>query len=404
MKTRYLYIPVILSAIIVLTFSAFQKNSPVAAVELDTKSKIKFSHQLHKEAVECSACHSSVANSKNLNEGLFPKHEDCASCHDVADNDKCSTCHYDNVFETLQTVNTDIIFSHKNHLAKSADCLKCHAGIADDDNTVKTAKYNPEMGTCYTCHGETKTATNACEACHKSVANLVPQNHKVGNYIRSHKFAADAPGANCMMCHDNNSCDECHNATTAIDADNSSKNFLMPYAASQFTDGKKQQRLTRVHEMGYRFTHGIEASGKEKECSSCHQTETFCAECHSGDKHDYALGGMLPMSHRKPNFKTIGPGSGGGEHAVLAKRDIEKCASCHDAQGADPVCVTCHMDNDGARGNDPKTHASGFMKDNDDGDWHSDRGSVCYACHTDANAHPGGTPGQQFCGYCHGKK
>jgi hypothetical protein len=58
------------------------------------------------------------------------------------------------------------------------------------------------------------------------------------------------------------------------------------------------------------------------------------------------------------------------------------------------------MDYDGVKGTNPKTHIAGFMKDTH-GDWHSDRGAVCFECHTDANAHPGGIKGVGFCGYCH---
>lgn len=35
------------------------------------------------------------------------------------------------------------------------------------------------------------------------------------------------------------------------------------------------------------------------------------------------------------------------------------------------------------------------------GDWHNDAGSVCYNCHTDANAYPGGNMNFGFCAYCH---
>jgi len=86
---------------------------------------------------------------------------------------------------------------------------------------------------------------------------------------------------------------------------------------------------------------------------------------------------------------------------VLARRDIENCSSCHDVQGADQNCILCHVDNDGVKGTNPKTHARNFGRDFDKGDWHSDRGSVCYSCHTDANARPGGIKGVGFCGYCH---
>ncbi|MBI3579527.1 MAG: hypothetical protein HY089_08995 [Ignavibacteriales bacterium] len=107
-----------------------------------------------------------------------------------------------------------------------------------------------------------------------------------------------------------------------------------------------------------------------------------------------------PATHQEAGFVTLGVGSGGGKHASLARRDIESCASCHDAQGADPTCTTCHTDPDGIKGNDPKSHARGFMMDSE-GAWHSDPGATCYTCHTDPNARVGGIKGQGFCGYCH---
>ena len=107
----------------------------------------------------------------------------------------------------------------------------------------------------------------------------------------------------------------------------------------------------------------------------------------------------MPKTHLVPNFTTLGVGSGGGEHAVLAERDIETCASCHDVEIGDPVCITCHVDNDGVKGTNPKTHPDGFME-NVHGDWHEDDGSVCFTCHITASASTG-QPGVNFCGYCH---
>ena len=69
--------------------------------------------------------------------------------------------------------------------------------------------------------------------------------------------------------------------------------------------------------------------------------------------------------------KLIGVGSGGGDHATLAKRDTERCMACHDVNGADPTCITCHFDADGIKGTNPKTHPASFMR-NDHGDWHND--------------------------------
>jgi hypothetical protein len=108
---------------------------------------------------------------------------------------------------------------------------------------------------------------------------------------------------------------------------------------------------------------------------------------------------MLPASHLPSGFVIPGVGSGGGDHAVLAKRDIESCISCHDVQGADPTCTAfCHLDPDGIKGNNPKTHAANFMRDTY-GDWHNDIGSICYNCHTSQS--PSTPAGMGFCGYCH---
>lgn len=154
-----------------------------------------------------------------------------------------------------------------------------------------------------------------------------------------------------------------------------------------------------VHDLNYKFTHGIDAKGRSADCQTCHRQESFCADCHmSGSA---ALGGSMPTSHEQPGFTMIGVGSGGGTHASLAKRDIQRCAACHDAEGGDPSCITCHVDMDGIKGTNPKTHPAGFMKDSN-GDWHTDNASTCYTCHNDANARPSGKAGQKFCGYCHG--
>ncbi|MCE1189947.1 MAG: cytochrome c3 family protein [Ignavibacteria bacterium] len=402
MKMKHLYIAVLTLGFGFLALTAFQNNQGSANYDVAVKKKIKFNHKLHKDAAECTACHSGISASTSLSGGLFPKKEDCASCHDVSDQKNCTQCHFENTFEKLQPASYDLYFNHEAHLKADKDCNKCHSGISEDDGTT-SMKYTPKMESCYTCHGTEKGGSTACEACHKNTSDLTPKSHKVTDYKRFHKFAAEAPGANCNMCHDDASCEECHTGTTGITERNKKGDFYMPYATAQNGSGIKQQRLTRVHEIGYRFTHGVEASSKTKECTTCHQTETFCAQCHSGSSQDYAQGGILPSSHKKAGFLFISVGSGGGEHATLARRDIEKCASCHDVQGGDPTCIMCHTDNVGIRGHNPKTHKSGFMRDVH-GDWHSTSSSVCYNCHTDPTARPSGTPGIGFCGYCHGQK
>ncbi len=397
MKFKHLYLILIPIFSAVLLIAAFTSE---AKEDEDNSKLIKFSHQLHADVTDCASCHIAVTDSKSLDDNLFPNHESCSSCHEVDNSDECSTCHYDDNFEALKKKKSKLIFNHSSHITdQKLECEQCHQGFKDVDYSSELANPNPPMTTCYSCHGETKAASNACESCHISTANLLPQDHKSSAFIKSHKFAAVELDASCIMCHDNNSCQECHDATGVITETNMSDNFYQPYSPTNNKAGVKQQQITKVHELNYRFTHGIDAKGKTADCQSCHDLENFCSSCHQADNADFGLGGIVPSSHLKSSFMMIGVGSGGGDHATLARRDIESCAACHDTQGADPTCITCHLDSDGIKGTNPKTHPANFMNDTH-GDWHDSMGSVCYNCHV--NASPQSTAGIGFCGYCHG--
>lgn len=402
MKIKYYYLTFFLLILILLLTTA--SSNRLKNHFSGNEEVIKFSHKIHAELADCKSCHSSVVNSQSLSDRLLPNHDNCKECHDVEDDTQCSTCHFEEKFEPLIQSKSSLIFDHKFHIVdKNLECQSCHKGFEDTAYGSELSQPGPLMQDCYTCHNNKSTASNACESCHISTANLIPQSHKSVNFLSSHKFAARGIDADCQMCHDlnENSCQECHISTTGITENNLEDNFYQPYSPSRNIDGANNQQITRVHELNYRFVHGIDAKGRTSECQSCHQIETFCGSCHQSKDRDFALGGILPTSHLKPGFSTIGVGTGGGEHAALARRDIESCISCHDVQGADPTCITCHLDSDGIKGTNPKTHPAGFMH-NEEGDWHEDQGSICFNCHTSAS--PNSASGIGFCGYCHGSK
>jgi len=399
-KLKVLYLFIFLGMLILLIAGA--KNSLKDEKSFTNEGKIKFSHSLHKDIIECQDCHSSVQESENLKDNLLPNHDNCSTCHEVDNEKECSTCHYGDNYEALVQTESSLFFNHKLHLKNSQlKCESCHKGLSDVDYSWQAPGAHPSMGTCYGCHNNKTVASNACESCHISTVNLRPQDHKAVSFIDNHKFAAMEMNANCAMCHDNQSCDECHVATIGITETNTARNFYQPYYPSNFIDGAKQQTISRVHELDYRFTHGMDSKGKTAECQTCHQIETFCTSCHQAEGEDFAFSGIVPASHLKPTFKTIGVGSGGGDHATLARRDIESCMSCHDVNGADPTCITCHLDSDGIKGTNPRTHPKNFMS-NEHGDWHNDSNSICYNCHTSAS--PQSQSGIGFCGYCHDVK
>ena len=386
------------------------------------KNIIKFSHKVHKDVTECESCHIAVKSSKSLSDRLLPNHDNCKDCHDVNDEKSCKTCHFDNVNKPLVQYRSKLIFNHSSHIIQQKmKCETCHKGVTDVEYAEDAPQVFPSMETCYTCHNNGNTtsskadsalitdskksgkiiASNACETCHISTADLIPQSHRSSSFISSHKFAASKFNANCIMCHDNASCQECHASTTTITQHNTPNSFYQPYSPSNQGTGTQIQQITRVHSLDYAYTHGIDAKGKTSECQSCHETETFCVNCHQGKQGDYSIGGIAPYSHLQTDFMVLGVGSGGGEHAKLAKRDIESCASCHDTQGGDTICISCHTDPDGIQGTNPKTHPANYMR-SVHGDWHTSQQSICFNCHTGSK--PSSPSGVGFCGYCHGAK
>jgi hypothetical protein len=397
MRTIKLYSLIAASALVFFTMTAFTLDHH----EDGNNKLIKFSHQFHIGDVEvaCEDCHTGVTESTSLSDRLMPEKDVCSDCHDTDDDESCETCHYEDVYEPLVEKTASLFFSHSQHMGEEANCEACHQGLSEVDYSSEIETAHPAMSTCYQCHNDQSLATNTCESCHKTTNDLVPATHQRLGFMDNHKITALEADADCAMCHDNNFCESCHVSTIALDVTNSKTDFYTPYSPHRLVDNQNMQQITLVHELNYRYSHGIDAKGRDTECQTCHQVETFCAECHDSEGGDFALGGFVPFSHGQSNFVTIGVGSGGGEHAILANRDIESCANCHDVYGADPNCTLCHVDNDGIQGTNPKTHITGFME-GENGDWHGDMGSVCYDCHTDPYA-MSQTYGQGFCGYCH---
>lgn len=398
---KYIYILTVLVSISALVI--FGRGRAVADEDeqLDKKQLIKFSHQKHIESgLECSQCHNAETSLKS-SDRILPTHDECQSCHEQEINENCSYCHTDDDNQrALPNPIREVMFNHQQHITgQGMKCETCHQDL--DKTDFATAHNLPSMATCNTCHNNAK-ATNQCEACHTNLSSLRPASHNVSNFKREHSRIMNLRSfdANCQSCHTEQSCAECHDGTNLVTLSTGVKSGLLSPRVSG-NDKPKALVGETVHGLNFKFTHGIEAKGKAANCQTCHRNQEFCSDCHMNGS--VALGGVVPTSHESFGFTTIGVGSGGGTHAQLAKRDIQRCMACHDTEGNDPTCITCHVDPDGIKGNNPKTHANAFMR-NTKGEWHDDMASNCFACHTDPNAKPNGRAGQNFCGYCHGVK
>ncbi len=400
MKTPSLYSGIVIVAVIALGIGRAVTPGPAAGADQPSKF-LKFSHQKHVTdvGVECETCHKEIAENEKLGDRLIPDHTACQSCHEDELKNKCSFCHYSDSPERTKVAPVrDLIINHKKHIAdRQVKCIQCHAGV--DKAELASDLGGPRMESCTSCH-DGRTAVNQCENCHRNLTNLLPMSHTQGDFKKDHKkfTRLNLMESRCQACHTDNFCAQCHDGTNLTRL---APGTVAAMVSPRTIGNDKPRALAgqQVHDINYLYTHSVDAKAKTAECQTCHNTRTFCNDCHENGRQ--GQWGTLPASHRIPGFALRGGyGSGGGRHADLARKNIEQCASCHDAEGTEPACINCHFDNDGVKHTNPKTHVAGFMN-TVHGEWHSNPGATCYVCHTDPNARPNGIKGRGFCGYCH---
>ncbi len=371
----------------------------------DRSKLIIFSHAKHvgEFGMACIDCHDAAKTSTLASDNLLSKKTNCQSCHEEQLNTNCTYCHTSDdpaTYVAFASPRRELRFPHDVHATdENMACETCHAGM---DKVDRAGVRNvPSKATCNTCHDDRKLS-NACELCHTNFASLRPKGHDRTDFAREHKFLARVSTAMCGACHTQESCMDCHNGVQLQRVNVPGRDLMTTRSPRLIAIDRGQgSALAKVHDLNFRFTHGAFAKGRISDCQSCHNQaqERTCVQCHEAGGNITQVN-FKPATHLQGGFATLGVGSGGGAHAQLARRDIESCASCHDVQGADPTCITCHADPDGIRGTNPKTHVRGFLRGTN-GPWHSDPGSACFVCHSDPNARVGGMKGQGFCGYCH---
>jgi hypothetical protein len=353
MIRRYIYFFIFLACALVVAVSVepsslAARNVPLAGGDTTGTARVKFSHQFHvaEAGLECVACHPAVKTSAKSSDNLFPSHQECASCHQDQIDSTCGYCHLnpDNI-EPRTVPAREVIFSHQRHLGMTnVECKTCHADV--DSSTNVGTIHLPGMATCNTCHNDRK-ATNQCEACHTNFAQLLPRDHLRSDFRRFHGETTrlGAMDVSCENCHRQTFCQECHQTTGLKDFGGTGSDLMAdPRPKTSPKDDARPTVLQRVHDLNYRFTHGIDARSRQSECASCHNQQEFCSQCHQAGG-NITQAHFKPASHLIPGFVNRASGAGGGLHAEEAQRDMESCASCHDAEGQDPVCLTCHAEN-----------------------------------------------------------
>ncbi len=351
-KVMYGTLAVLLCAGIV--FAALTGDTIPASAD---KGGVIFSHSAHKELADCATCHD-AATSKVAGDNLLPNAEVCASCHEAADVRTYWGLSADAPLEsvTIPVRDRKLYFSHAAHTQGTAlNCQTCHGAILADD-----ASGMPSMQTCYTCHNNAEKvahitpsdvhgvasvpATNQCEACHVTLAGLIPETHRVSNFQQFHgKLAAEGEAdRECATCHSASFCQSCHTPTNDVPRGVTADRFYNPsHPRGEKIDDGKLLTLQGAHSMTYRYTHGFDARAQSTRCATCHEIESFCASCHQNG-YDANGARIIPQSHQLAGFVSLTGGKLMNRHGKLATMDIESCATCHQVDGGDPVCAPCH--------------------------------------------------------------
>lgn len=140
----------------------------------------------------------------------------------------------------------------------------------------------------------------------------MPAGH-TAQWLANHGVEASSQGADCAACHSESDCVDCH--VESLD--------------SAYT----------VHPPNYAIVHATDASQGLMDCTTCHRLDTFCQACHAETQ-------VLPDPDHSPppgrdSFHPPGwvDGSSLENHGVMARQNINDCASCHVEQD----CISCHV-------------------------------------------------------------
>ena len=324
-----------------------------------TENGLIFDHSAHVDMreMECITCHGTVTGSELSSDKNIPDHEICSDCHAIEEEPSdCGYCHLNSDDPAGMVIpESELIFSHKNHLKGSSEnslCLSCHSGLDKLPSAQLSA--HPVMQDCFACH-DGAGAPSDCSLCHTKAEEMTSLMHDPG-WKHDHKFSTDLGGETCVPCHQAESfCGSCHAGDNLVET---------------------------VHELNYRASHGLDAKSDEFLCQTCHEPQTFCSSCHAGAGH-------IPLDHMASDWARP-PYA----HAEAAMQDVETCAACHSTDS--PVCANCHFDTDGILGTNAPIHPAS-MEVMGEGPWHDDPGFQCFTCNVYNR-----TAGTGFCGYCHG--
>ncbi len=347
-----------------------------------------------------------------------------------------------------------LTFSHARHALGRGLCLRCHP--AAQHSVSPQDRLIPGEQACQLCHAATTradltaraSAAPGCRTCHTGYTGqgsparsaFPPANlrfsHRVHMEARRISFGGAEAEARCKTCHDVSgagrplpamaTCRACHAAagvpdrcgvchltdkegrlrTTfpagrlvpsgALAGDKHDALFRRDHAAAARGKGDycrschaRQDCLAchagslrplSIHAGDYVRRHALDARRDKPRCASCHRSQSFCLSCHQnlGVGVEAAASGFAPRTSAAfhPGAFTA-PAAGPGHHSYAARRNVGACSSCHREQ----TCIRCHGGVQ-RQGGGISPHPAGFRRSARCRALSARNQRVCYKCHT----------------------
>ncbi|HET6414941.1 MAG TPA: hypothetical protein VFG22_01500 [Polyangiales bacterium] len=176
-----------------------------------------FEHRAHLvEGINCLKCHAGIPEAGETGPLHFPSTADCVECHQEPHNtNTCSDCHgRARNRQAAEMARKHLRFSHAVHQEEGAgDCVRCHVNVTTSSDYVRV-----KHPTCFSCHAHKgQWDTRDCGGCHVDLPGEMtrPESHVIhdGNFLREHGVEANAQGDLCTACHTQRQCAACHGIT-----------------------------------------------------------------------------------------------------------------------------------------------------------------------------------------------